>query len=163
MNTKIVNAAIFLVGFGIGSLITNALVKDKYQRAADEEIESVKKRFKKKENDTLKTIDGSLKEYLSIIKNSEYSEKGDEKMDRCMVIAPEEFGEYPDYEKVDLIYFSDGHLTDENYNEINDDSFLPVDYMDSFGDYEDDSVYVVNDTQKRYYCILLDFRSFEDI
>ena len=47
-------AIIFIIGAGIGSLITWKIVEEKYKKIADEEIESVIERFKNREE--LKTL-----------------------------------------------------------------------------------------------------------
>ena len=43
-------AIIFIIGAGIGSLITWKIVEEKYKKIADEEIESVIERFKNRED-----------------------------------------------------------------------------------------------------------------
>lgn len=80
------------------------------------------------------------------------------------VIAPEEFGEMDDYETVSLTYYSDGVLTDDFDNEIEDvEGMVGEDSLDHFGEYEDDSVFVRNDRYKTDYEILLDLRKYSDV
>lgn len=84
-------------------------------------------------------------------------------LDRPYVISPSEFGEL-DYEKIELTYYADGILTDDR-NEIMDDpdDIIGPDALDSFGDYEDDSVYVRNDGRRCDYAILKDLRNYRDV
>lgn len=86
------------------------------------------------------------------------------KKDGPYVIPPEDFGEFEDYEKISLTYYSDGVLTDEN-DEIMDDveDSVGEDSLNHFGEYEDDSVFVRNDRKKCDYEILLDLRKYEDV
>ena len=50
MNTKVINATIFTVGAALGSVITWQLVKAKYARKAQEDIDSVKQTYSKRQN-----------------------------------------------------------------------------------------------------------------
>lgn len=88
----------------------------------------------------------------------------DMKNDRPYVIPPDEFGDYPDYETISLTYYNDKVLTDEN-NEIVDniDELIGEDSLTHFGEYEDDSVFVRNDSLKSDYEILLDSANYSDI
>lgn len=63
---------IFLLGAATGSVVTYKLVEKKFKDIADEEIESVKERFKNKEKDLEQSKEvNEYKEYKNIIK--EYS------------------------------------------------------------------------------------------
>ena len=80
------------------------------------------------------------------------------------VISPDDFAEYKDYKTMDLVYFSDGVLTDNDYNKIDDvDDLIGYDSLDHFGEYEDDSVHVRDDRRKTDYEILLDPRKYDEI
>ena len=85
-------------------------------------------------------------------------------VDRPYVIQPSEFGEFDDYEKISLTYTADGVLLDD-MNEIVDDieEIVGEDSLEHFGEYEDDSVYVRNDSKKCDYEILLDQRNYQEI
>ena len=80
------------------------------------------------------------------------------------VIAPDEFGELDDYEKITLTCYSDGELADDN-DEIIEDVTETVgsDFEDHFGEYEEDSVYVRNDMRECDYEILRDTRTYEEV
>lgn len=80
------------------------------------------------------------------------------------VISPDEFGEDEEYEKINLTYYSDGVLADENDEVVDDvDAKVGIDSLDTFGRFEEDSVHVKNDYLKCYYEILRDERTYEDI
>lgn len=91
--------------------------------------------------------------------NSNYST--DEKSSKPYVISPEQFGENDEYDQISLTYYSDSVLADEN-DELMDDTEGSVgsDFMNHFGEYEDDSVFVRNDRLKVDYEILLDSRPY---
>lgn len=93
-----------------------------------------------------------------------YAER-DSDIDEPYVIAPWEFGEAGgDYEKISLTYYADGILADELDALVESvDSVVGLDSLDRFGEYEDDSVFVRNDTLKCDYEILKDQRRWEDI
>ena len=174
---------IFAAGAVIGSAVTWKLVKDKYERIANEEIKSVKERYSKKtakDSDTDELDDVSLadtikevEEYLNKIDESGYSteikEKGGAKSmknDRPYIIAPEEFDDQPDYDAVSLTYYEDGVVTDMWDEKIDDDEVEDLvgrDALTHFGEYEEDSVFIRNDNLKTDYEILRDYRRYSDV
>lgn len=80
------------------------------------------------------------------------------------VIDPNYFGEYEDYGKIFLTYYSDGVLADsddEILEEADIENCIGLDYVDHFGEFEEDSVHIRNDRLKCYYEILEDTRTFE--
>lgn len=80
------------------------------------------------------------------------------------VISPEEFGEDDTYDTINLTYYADGVLADENDEEVeNVDGTIGLDSLETFGTYEDDSVHVKNDRLRAYYEILRDERNYEDV
>lgn len=91
-----------------------------------------------------------------------YAEK-DTDMDEPYVISPEEFGEL-DYEKISLTYYADDVLADEFDGLVeNVDSIVGLESLNTFGEYEDDSVFVRNDKLRCDYEILKDLRRWEDV
>lgn len=174
---------IFAAGAVIGSAVTWKLVKDKYERIANEEIKSVKERYSKKttkDSDTDELDDVSLadtiqevEEYLKKIDENGYSteikEKGGAKSmknGRPYIIAPEEFDDQPDYEAVSLTYYEDGVVTDmwdEKIDEDEVEDLVGRDALTHFGEYEEDSVFVRNDNLKTDYEILRDYRRYSDV
>ena len=62
-------------------------------------------------------------------------------MSEPYVISPDEFSENNEYETESLTYYSDGVLTDEYDNPIEDiERLVGSDALTHFGEYEDDSV-----------------------
>lgn len=84
--------------------------------------------------------------------------------DKPYVISPEDFGEYEDYETISLTYYKDKVLTDE-LNEIVEDIEETVgeESLNHFGEYEDDSVFVRNDSKRCDYEILLVDQFYSDV
>ena len=92
---------------------------------------------------------------------TEHPEDDDE--ETPYVISPEEFGELDDYEKVSLTYYADGYLVEGDLGIIDDvDVVVGPDALDSFGEYEEDAVYVRNDQHKTDYEILLSEMNYHD-
>ena len=178
MNNTLSKILIFAAGAAIGSAITWKFVKTKYEQIANEEIESVKEFFgrgknKGEESEEVYEVfaDGVLKEVEKICEENGYTnysntKKEEEEMDidAPYVIAPEEFGELDDYETETLTYYKDKVLADDWDNKIeNVDDLVAAESLTHFGEYEEDSVYVRNDTTKTDYEILLDERNFSDV
>lgn len=185
MNDTLNKVFIFAAGAVIGSAVTWKITKTKYEQIANEEIESVKERFRNRENaaedgasDKEENVDNSLKDrdlssYESIInenayrnystpKGSENEIKEEESVDRPYVIPPEEYDEN-DYETESLTYYADGVLTDMYDNIIEDvEGTVGTDSLTHFGEYEDDSVFVRNDERQIDYEILLDSDKYYD-
>lgn len=180
---------LFAVGAGVGSLVTWKLVDEKYKRMADQEIESMREYYKEKYEDTYEqlTLDDipeeeefnenpdideeEIAEYESVAESAGYTNYADmvklnkevESVAEPYVISPDEFAEIREYKAISLTYFSDGVLTDNKYDPIEDvDDVVGYDSLDHFGDYEDDSVHVRNDRLKTDFEILLDPRKYSD-
>lgn len=190
MNNKAVGVAMFIIGAVAGTAATWALIKNKYEKLAMEEIDSVKTVFSKREASTAAEVNvrekanqakekPSVVEYAAKLQKEGYTNysgineemrKGVDEMagfsesDSPYVIAPDVFGEFDDYEKISLTYYADQILADDN-DEIVDDveDIVGFDSLSHFGDYEDDSVFVRNDRLKCDYEILLDQRPYSDI
>lgn len=121
--------------------------------------------------------DMNVIEYAKIISKEKYSGKevteivdetgkGDDVMEEYggpRVISPEEFGENTNYEVLSFTYYADGILTDEDDHVIsNPEDYIGDEALNSFGEYEDDSVFVVDDDIETYYEILLDESNYSD-
>ena len=82
------------------------------------------------------------------------------------VITPEQFGEYNEYGTKTLTYYADNVLTDEIDNPITSDEMVIMigpDALDHFGEYEDDSVYIRDETNEMDYEILKSEKKFSEI
>ena len=184
MKNGIFNILIFAAGAAIGSAVTWKMLKTKYEQIAQEEIDSVKEVFSRRENDVKIEIKPSsdskpivkekpdLAEYAKMLKELKYAsdeveneEKGgnDPAYDPY-VISPDEFGEIDDYETVSLSYYEDGVLADDWDNEIEDvESLVGEESLSHFGEYEEDCVYVRNDRYKTDYEILMVLSKYSDV
>ena len=79
------------------------------------------------------------------------------------VIEPIEFGEIDDYKTFELTYYEDGILEDEDYDIVkNPEEILGPDALGSFGEYEDDSVFVRNERLRADFQILKDYRTYDE-
>lgn len=172
---------IFAAGAAIGSVVTWKLVKTKYEQIANEEIREVKdyyygladaNGFSDSEEDLDEEFDdGDNQDYNDILDSNGYrnysnkkEKKEEDDLDKPYVISPEEFDDNEDYDTVSLTYYSDGVLTDERDNIIEDiEGTVGEDSLTHFGEYEDDSVFVRNDLLKTDYEILADDRKFSEI
>ena len=193
MKTVLSKVLIFTAGAATGSLVTWKLLKKKYEQLANEEIARVVERFSQINADKPEQeIDGkqlsmdfapevvvSEEEFVpteeELKQYEEYAGKyeshsgnkpkeGVKSMDGPYVIPPELFGEDPEYETVSLTYYADGVLTDEWDNVIDDaDDLLGAGSLSTFGQYEDDSVFVRDDAITTDYEILADERRFADV
>ena len=160
---------VFAAGAVFGSLVTWKLTKDKYARIAQEEIDSVKEVFARREREEIasKPSQDEINNYKKIIAEQGYTTiKEDEAVGtRPYVIPPEDFGDDPDYKTVSLTYYADKVLTDEDNHVINPgriDDLIGEDSLTHFGEYEEDSVFVRNEKRKTDYEILLDMSNYLD-
>jgi len=185
---KTINFMTFVLGVAVGSVVTWRYVEKKYEQIAQDEIDSVKEVFSKRETEFTEDTEVQIKadnakkkpsviEYAAWLRKrgyTNYSDMVDEKpeevkeepmsVDKPYVIAPEEFGELDDYETISLIYYADQILADDNDVIVDDiEDVVGFDSLNSFGEYEDDSVFIRNDRLKCDYEILLDQRKYSDV
>lgn len=79
------------------------------------------------------------------------------------MIAPEDFKE-SHYEVKSLFYFSDKVVTDEDYSIIkHPEDYIGTEALGQFGIYEDDAVYIRDDSLGIDYEILLDERAYAKV
>ena len=182
------NRSLFSLGFIIGATVAWYLLKDKYETLAQEEIDSVKEVFARREQEMkdetvkrnvaegIKDSDRTkpdLKEYAEQLKKNGYTRYSDlsaddggvsDKQTKPYVIPPEQFGDNEEHEQISLTYYADGVLADENDEVIEDvEDAVGIDSLNHFGEYEDDSVFVRNDARKCDYEILLDQRTYSEV
>ena len=169
----------FSLGAAIGSVVTWKLVKDKYERLADEEIEEAKAyyddrlkelEYNEEDANSLQEARSKLTSYISDLHYDGSDEKeGDEKVRKVEkelhVISYEEFVDCEYEEVVSLTYYSNGVLTDDIGEVIeNVDDVVGPEALTAFGRYEedgDDCVYVRDDTNELLYEILYDTGEYE--
>lgn len=203
MKCKFINVLMFAAGAAIGSAVTWKVVKTKYEKIAQEEIDSVKEAFAdrlanlQEQVDEYATLDeveeridraqkidwsdyedleeenndeddcdpeDDLNDYARLVDNYTNGKGGvDEMTKRPYVISPYDFGELDGYSQVELTYYADGTLEDEDYNIVTDvDELIGSDSLFTFGEYEDDAVFVRNDRLRADFQILKDYRTYEE-
>lgn len=206
MKCKFINVLVFAAGAAIGSAVTWKVVKAKYERIAQEEIESVKEAYAdmitnlqdqvddyctvdeaeawadraNKAAETIPKIDWSdyedldeeesepdddLNDYARLVREYETDKKGgaEDMAKEPYVISPYDFGELDGYSQVELTYYADGTLEDEDYNIVTDaDELIGRDSLYTFGEYEDDAVFVRNERLHADFQILKDYRTYEE-
>lgn len=169
----------FVAGAAVGVGCTCTYFKKKYEEIAKEEISSVKESFSNMYEKKVATIpekpdiqdvikkyrkekEAATKEMADILEDCGYVPE--DKADKIYVISPQEFGEDINYERISLKYYSDGVITDDE-DEIVDNwqDLIGPDFAKHFGEYEDDSVFVRNTVLKADYEILRDLSSFHDL
>lgn len=178
----------FIIGAASGATVAWYLLKVKYETLAQEEIDSVKEVFARREQEMkdetvkrnvaegIKDSDRTkpdLKEYAEQLKKNGYTRYSDlsaddggvsDKQTKPYVIPPEQFGDNEEHEQISLTYYADGVLADENDEVIEDvEDAVGIDSLNHFGEYEDDSVFVRNDARKCDYEILLDQRTYSEV
>lgn len=184
MSSKTMFLMAFIIGVASGAAVTWYCVKKKYEELAQEEIDSVKEVFARREqaNNTAKNIaesvksehvnqKPSIKECAAILRREGYTRYSDTdissedaKVSKPYVIPPEQFGDEEDYDQISLTYYSDQVLADENDEIIEDvEETIGFESLTHFGEYEDDSVFVRNDEKKCDYEILMDQRLYSDV
>lgn len=187
MKKSITNIFIFTVGAVIGSAVTWKYTKAKYEQIAKEEIESVKEVYSRRaqteaeekvepiDDDSLATSIEEMNRYCDEIEKSGYATAVDNtkerrgrtvKHDEPYLIPPEEFDEIEGYTTVTLTYYNDGVLAnmwDSPLDEDEIEELVGSDFMEHFGVYEDDTVYIRNDALKTDYEIQRDWSNYSEI
>lgn len=181
MNKKILCLISFTAGCAIGFLVTNRMLKERYEQMTQEDIASAKEAFLreldryKDTNPQMTSGRGATKDYKSKepktyqdrIKDLGYSKSPSTVTeDGPMLISPEVFGNEDGYDEIILTYYADGTLTDDS-DRIMDESEIENtvgrESLDHFGDYEDDAVHIRNNRLKADYEILLDPRNYKEV
>lgn len=202
MKSKFINVLMFAVGAAVGSAVTWKIVKTKYDRLIQEEIDSVKEVFANKyghddetskdeiheedEEDELSDRDvhqinwdeledldeeedyvptqADLTEYTRLAHNY-HDEKGGahEVKKEPYVIGPEDYGELDGYKMVELTYYLDCILEDDEYHIVtNADELIGSKALNTFGEYVDNLVFVRNDYLRTDYQIYKDYRTYDE-
>lgn len=188
--SKATGFVMFVLGAAVGSVVTWQYTRKKYEQIAQEEIDSVKEIFSRRESATDVEIISpepqtakmgkpeekpDITEYAARLERDGYTnysnvsaeqkKEEQETMEiKPYVISPEEFGEFEDYERISLSYYADQVLADEDDEKVDDvDNVVGLESLTHFGEFEDDSVFVRNDRLKCDYEILLDQRTYSDV
>ena len=189
---KTINCMMFVRGVAVGSVVTWRYVEKKYEQIDQDKeaefTENTEEVFSRREAEFTEDTEARIKadnakekpsivEYAARLREqgyTNYSDIVDEKteevkdesmsVDKPYVIAPEEFGDLDEYDTISLTYYSDQILTDDNDVIVEDiENVVGFDSLNSFGEYEDDSVFVRNDRLKCDFEILLDLRKYSSV
>ena len=171
----------YLVSFVAGLVVGGVAMSVVKQKDCEEQIESVKEAFSSikekrdcpEKEDHIPTPKSGFEyrndnvdvgTYKSISTNYNKVEPMNEIEWGTRVIAPTEVGMCPDYDIETLQYYSDNVLADDNGCVIESPEDIIGDKaLDSFGEYEEDCVYVVNDDNSMYYEIYKNLERYADI
>lgn len=182
MNNTLVGIIAFSAGAAIGTVVTWKLLKTKYERIAQEEIDSVKEVFAKRkpivdeqaatiEEPKPRKVDILRDAYKNLVDRSGYAnitdDDDEDDPEKPYVISPDEFATLDDYDVVCLTHYNDGVLAEDYGSPIEDvDHVVGRNYASHFGEYEDDSddiVYVRNPRLRVDYEIQRDLRDYSDV
>lgn len=181
MNNALKNLFIFAVGAAAGAVATWKLLNDKYEKLYHEEVEAYKEYHKEKsekaepevkkeapKTDTSDPLMDKLRDTVERAGYTDYSttkekQEPEEKDIRPYVIRPEELGDQIGYDVIELTYYADGVVAEEDEVMDDVDEVISIDSLGHFGQFEEDSVCVRNDRLKCDYQILLDERKYSDV
>lgn len=195
---------IFIGGVAAGSFVTWRLLKEKYIRQTQEEINEVREHYRKKKESEEVTVDSNgatetnekpdLIAYAAKLTKNGYidytnpkslvkatgdmidavvQKDNEESSDPVIlndpsyqppyIISPEDFAIDDEYTIVNLNYYIDGVLTDEDDNIVeNVDDVVGLENLNHMGEYEDDALHIRNENYKCEYEILLSRRLYHD-
>lgn len=190
MNNALKNLFIFAVGAAAGAVATWKLLNDKYEKLYHEEVEAYKEYHKEKSDKTttepkpepepevkkeehIHKVDqdpimNKLRDTIERAGYTDYSttkvkNESEEKDIRPYVIRPEELGDQIGYDVIELTYYADGVVAEEDDVMDDVDEVIGIDSLGHFGQFEEDAVCVRNDRLKCDYQILLDERKYSDV
>lgn len=173
----------FSTGVAIGVAASWKILKNYYEKIAQEEIDSVYDSLYPKTTEpeepknevTAKVTVEEKKTYAEVLTSTGYAGKEitDEEVSdvKPKVISDSEFAalDETEYDIITLTYYSDGILSDDRDDIIYDiDDIIGADSLDAFNDLDEngnpvDTIYVVNDELGTAYEILRDNRAYESV
>ena len=177
MGDKVVKVLIFATGVVVGSIMTARLIKDKYEKIAEDEIADMRDYYNEKRKklsdlteDTVseektsgitdkekEEYDRQLTNYNKMFESGEETknvaeedddESDDDEDDGITLLHPQEFGTLDDYETAFLEYYTDGYVIDEFGDVVDDpERLLGKEALGSIGKYSEDVIHVRNDSE----------------
>ena len=116
------------------------------------------------EPDYNRSVEDDVKEYENLISNYTNEKGGADTMSRePYVISPDDFASLDGYHVVELTYYLDGVLEDDEYHIVTDaDELIGPKALTTFGEYEDDAVFVRNERLRTDFQILMDYRTYDE-
>lgn len=162
MKSELSKFIIFVAGAIIGSFVTWKITKDKYEKIANDEIESVKESFSRKTKNEKEETKETVEEMVESLGYSSES-KEEKKVNKPYLIDQDDLGE-TGYEIVSLVYYADGVLADDWDNVVEDvDDYVGKEPLERFEQYGDDLICVRNDEMKVDFEIVADVGAYEDV
>jgi hypothetical protein len=156
MSNILSKIVIFAAGAAVGSAVTWKLVKDKYERIAQEEIEAVRDLYNSKQRKSLDNTESKEEEsdepkeptprevYSGVVSDLGYAdlssekiiEEEDDDVSEPYVISPAEYGEL-DYETESLWYYEKDGVVTTYFGEVIEDvdGLIGADFADHYGEY----------------------------
>lgn len=103
------------------------------------------------------------KDYSAISKPEPKEEKS-AKEEPISYIPPSEFGAEDEYEQIELTYYADGILADDEGEVVSDvAASVGWEFDEHFGEFEETTVYVKNDTMKAYYVVAMSEDEYAEV
>lgn len=103
------------------------------------------------------------KDYSAISKPEPKEEKP-AKEEPISYIPPSEFGAEDEYEQIELTYYADGILADDEGEVVSDvAASVGWEFDEHFGEFEETTVYVKNDTMKAYYVVAMSEDEYAEV
>ena len=174
-----------ILGAGGSFVVCNTVMRKRYDQQLEIELEASKevyrrlvKKLKEDNKKEVKEVETKVKSsinlnkpamdiqrtnYMSLAKEYGNIEKTEPESVRIEAIAPEDYGlcEEDGFSSEELYYYADGILANE-YDEIIEDPTYAGDFKDHFEEYEDDSVYMRNYTDKIDIHILKSAKTYKE-
>ena len=189
MNSSLKFILVGVGSLGVGGVVGYFIAKKRYEALADKECESLIKKIeeqtsKLEDMKSTKPIKQKDKKEIKVTQNKpNFTDKKDyfdysklyrtntqtdgETYEYATLITSSEFVQSTDNEQHTLIYYSDGVLADDDYNEIKDvkDYIGNIDLYKIFVESEDctDAIYIRNAKLKQDFEIIFDERSFSEL
>lgn len=109
--------------------------------------------------------DSGYVDYSTKIKAAEEPKSSEEPVvyDEPYIISFDEYGELYDYETINLIFYQDGVLADEEDEIVEDIKDTVGDALDHFAEHDDEALFVRNDKRKCDYEISRDYRRYSAV
>lgn len=163
-----------ITGFSLGVAVTMRRAREQYIKQLNEELNKVygdKSELspctdipaEESDESVLDMSQEEMNEMVETIKTNGYSS---DLVSKLLIVYPEpaEFGMLADdgYEEETLYYYSDGVLANRLREVIDPATTVGSNFVDHFGEYEDDAVFARNISKKIDYEILLQLRTFAD-
>jgi hypothetical protein len=182
MKTKFYCAVSFAIGGISGFLFANHVLKEKYDKIVEEEVESIKASFRKyqidqeAEKESEEEIEAVKQEYEELVDNLGYDTISEDMIEEIpepnenevhhMIISEDQFGKIEDYETITLLLLQDGVMVDDDYDRMSDEEIQwaigDVD-LKAFAKSDAETMYIRNNRIKVYYEIVKDDQTYAEI